>query len=250
MISQQKGLGLKNQLGDSAVATGGVDRSTGTNFQTQQGQDFDVATSLRKKASEDALKLQQALPILDDLEKSYVEAYQNMEGDRAGIPGAVNATKEYGIGVLLRKNKSLRNFIDKVNQYEAPLIKLSGDVGNFSGSERESARAGVPKPTPNLDVNRLFMPDDPEFGLSKIQSLKQLYYSKYQEALDVSQTGQLSPGYSDWLKMNAGNGIGVDQKPTSNSSTDSTRIRVRNIVTGQTGTISQSSFDPKKYERI
>lgn len=200
MISQQKGQGLQQQLGKDAVMTGGVDRSTGGAFQTQAGQDMDVSTSLRKKASEDTLKLQQALPILDDLEKSYIEAYQGMQGERSGITGAMNATKEYGMGVLLRQNQSLRNFIDKVNQYEAPLIKLSGDVGNFSGSERESARAGVPKATPNLDINRMFMPDDPEFGLTKIQSLKKLYASKYQEAYNVAETGQLSPGYADWAK--------------------------------------------------
>lgn len=39
----------------------------------------------------------------------------------------------------------------------------------------------------------------------------------------------------------------VPGMPNGNSDN---RVRVKNIVTGQTGTISETSFDPKKYEKI
>lgn len=198
MALQARGQAGQQQTGPGEVITGRRDPFSGTVAQTQEGQDFSVSESLRKKASEDALKLQQALPILDDLEKSYEDAYKTYSGATGGIQGGIGAGKEWLQGVILRQNPALRNFIDKVGQYEAPLVKLTGDVGNFSASERESASKGVPRVTPNSDFNRLFLPDDIEFGRSKIASLKNLYGSKYAEAKQVADTGQLSPGYQEW----------------------------------------------------
>ena len=198
MALQARGQAGQQQTGGDEVITGRRDPFSGTVAQTQAGQDFSVTETLRKKASEDALKLQQALPILDDLERSYEDAYKKYSGATGGIQGGLGAGQAYLQGVILRQNPALRNFIDKVGQYEAPLVKLTGDVGNFSASERESASKGVPRVTPNSDFNRLFLPDDVEFGRSKIQALKQLYGSKYAEAKQVADTGQLSPGYSEW----------------------------------------------------
>lgn len=248
MIAQQKGQGMEQQLGQGAVATGGVDPSTGARFETQAGQDMDVRSTLRKKASEDALKLQQAIPILDDLEKSYDKAYLTYEGSKGGLTGAIGAGQEFFNGVILRNNPSLREFIDKSGQYEAPLVKLTGDVGNFSASERASASQAVPKVSPNTDWKRLFLPDDVEFGKSKIQSLKRLYASKYLEAKQVADTGQLSEGYSDWMKTlqsTTGGGAAQVSKPSSDG-----RVRVRHKMSGKTGTVSMDKFDPSKYEKV
>lgn len=223
MLAQQKGQGLEQQLG-GAVPTGGVDPSTGARFETKAGQDLDVAGALRKKASEDALKLQQAIPILEDLEKSYDKAYMTYEGSKSGLQGGVGAGQEFFNGVILRQNPALREFIDKSGQYEAPLVKLTGDVGNFSASERESASQAVPRVAPNSDWKRLFLPDDVEFGKSKIQSLKRLYASKYQEAKTVAETGQLSNGYSEWAKgLNSYTGGGAAQ--TSNPDEKTARLQ-------------------------
>lgn len=251
MIAQQKGQGLEQQLGDQSVATGGVDPSTGARFETKAGQDMDVMGNLRKKAADDALKLQQAIPILDDLEKSYDAAYNSYNGATAGIQGGIGAGKEYFTGILMRQNPELRNFLDKSGQYEAPLVKLTGDVGNFSASERSSASKGIPRVTPNTDISRLFLPDDVEFGKKKIQSLKQLYASKYQEAKQVADTGQLSGGYSDWLNANKSYTGGGAAQPENPSATVSTgRVRVRNKVDGKTGTVSLDKYDPNKYEKV
>lgn len=227
MIAQQKGQGLEQQLGAEAIPTGGVDPSTGARFETQAGQNMDVQGTLRKKASEDALKLQQAIPILDDLEKSYDEAYKSYEGATGGIAGGLGAGKEYFTGILMRQNPALRTFFDKAGQYEAPLVKLTGDVGNFSASERASASKGIPKVTPNTDISKLFLPDDVEYGKSKIQSLKQLYASKFQEAKMVAETGQLSEGYADWLKAGqayTGGGASQAKSPSSSAGDRSSKL--------------------------
>lgn len=221
MIAQHKGQGLGQQMGQDAVATGGVDPSTGARFETQAGQDMDVRSALRKKASEDALKLQQAIPILEDLDQSYNKAYESYHGATSGISGAIGAGQEFFNGVIMRNNPNLRNFIDKAGQYEAPLVKLTGDVGNFSASERQSASQAVPRVGPNPDWKRLFLPDDVNYGKSKIQSLKELYAKKYMEAKTVAETGQLSEGYADWLKSNkayTGGGAAQAQNPSSANS--------------------------------
>ena len=201
--------------------------------------------------SEDALKLQQAIPILEDLDQSYNKAYASYKGPQSGLPGGVGSGKEFLTGVIGRQNPDLRNFIDKVGQYEAPLVKLTGDVGNFSASERESASKAVPRVTPNSDWTRLFLPDDVEFGKSKIQSLKQLYARKYVEAKKVAETGLLSEGYSDWLKTNQSyTGGGQAQASNPNSSVSGGRVRVRDKITGKTGTVSMDKFNPNKYEKV
>lgn len=215
MVSQQKGKGLKQELGPSATATRATDPSTGVTYETPEGQAMDVRTALMKKASDDVLKLESALPILQDLEKSYDLAYQDYSGDTGGMSGAFGALKEYGSGILMRKNANLRSFLDKAGQYEAPLVKMTGDVGNFSAVERESASKGVPKVTPNMDINKLFMPDDVEFGKQKIQSLKNLYASKYLEAKRVAETGEFSAGYDDWVKSNSAYNGGGQAQATS-----------------------------------
>ena len=188
------------KLAPDEVVTGRHDLLTGATTRTSAGSNIEVNESLRKKASDDALKLQQSLPILDDLEKSYLQAYQNYHGSRQGLSGGVGATGEFVTGVLGRQNPALRQFIDKSSQYEVPLVKLTGDVGNISASERSSIRAGIPKASPNIDWTRLFLPDDPEYGLSKIEGLKKMFASKYEEALNVSKTGQLSEGYKNWIQ--------------------------------------------------
>ena len=206
MIAQKKGEGLQQKMGEGGVLTGGIEPGTGGRYETMAGQDFDVQTTLRKKAGEDALKLQQALPMLKDLEDSYTKAYSNFNGARSGMPGALSATQEFFSGVVGRQNPALRNYIDKLGQYEASAVKLTGDVGNFSASERASATKGFPKATPNLDPSRTFMPDEVDYGMEKIQSLKKLYASKYVEALHVAKTGELTEGYKDWLNANTGGG--------------------------------------------
>lgn len=199
MVAQQKGKSLDEQLGSEAVATGGVDPSSGARFETPAGQDMAVMETLRKKAAQDAFDLGKTLPAIRQLKETYLSAYKNMSGPKAGIEGGFNAGREYGVGVLMRKNQDLRRYLDLVGQYEAPLIKAAGDSGNFSGSERESARKGLPKAGPNMDIQRLFMPDDPEFGLSKLDEIEKLYNSKYQEALKVAETGEMSSGYMEYI---------------------------------------------------
>jgi len=202
ILAQKKGEGLEGQLGEDAVATGGINPATGARFETQAGQDMAVRETLRKKAAQDAFDLGKTLPTIRQLKETYTQAYSNMQGPRAGIQGGMNAGREYGIGVLMRQNEPLRRYLDLVGQYEAPLIKAAGDSGNFSGSERESARKGLPKAGPNMDMQRLFMPDDPEFGLSKLNEIEKLYTAKYNEALQVSRTGEMTPGYQDWIRSN------------------------------------------------
>jgi len=198
---QQRGEAAQEVTPPGSVTSSIRNPFTGETIQTQAGMDYAVKEKLRMKASEDTFKLAKSLPILDDLENSYVDAYKGYQGPVSGLAGGRGALKEYTTGVLGRRNLPLRTFIDKLTQYEAPLIQLTGDVGNFSGSERQSIRAGFPKPSPNLDISRLFLPDDPEFGLNKIRSLKRIYGDKYKESLKVSQTGELSAGYLDWANQ-------------------------------------------------
>ena len=254
ILGQNKSQELKGELGSGAIPVGGTSQA-GVQYKTQQGENLEVSTKLRQKASEDAAKLQKSLPILDDIERSYMEAYKNYSGATSGLKGGLGAAGEYATGVVGRQNPSLRIFMDKLSQYEAPLIQLTGDVGNFSGSERQSIRAGFPKVTPNLDISRLFLPDDPEYGLRKVQELKRIYGSKYAESLNVAQTGQLSSGYAEWADINFG-GTRTQNSPIpgapnfKSQSNPSGKIRVKSRATGKTGDVSERFFDPKKYDRI
>ena len=122
---------------------------SGTTSKTQEGQDFEIRQHIRQKASEDALKTSQVLPLLDDLEQNYREAYGNMIG-ASGVGGGLQAAKEYGSGVMLRNNQALRTLDGKLKAYRPALVRAAGDSGNFSIVEQQAASEGLPKLAPNL----------------------------------------------------------------------------------------------------
>lgn len=180
-------------------------------------QDFEIKSHLRKKASEDAIKTSSVLPLLDDLENSYREAYADIIGQE-GLKGGVAAAKEYGIGVLLRKNRALRTLQGKLKTYRPAFVRASGDSGNFSVVEQEAAGEGLPKLTPNWDINNLFLPDDPVQGLARIQGMRDLYKKKYDEQVRVANTGEYAgTGYesnlqkkNDWITPKNSQGPDMD----------------------------------------
>jgi hypothetical protein len=156
---------------------------------------------LMKKASEDVMKLSQSYKFIDSLEKDYRDAYAG-KNIPSGLKGGGEALKEYGSGVLLRKNEALRRYVRNREASGVALGRFSGDVGNFAWQEQQAHLKRLPLATPNLKLENMFLPDDPEYGTSLLANVKEIYFNKLMEAIEVARTGELPEGseYKNWLQ--------------------------------------------------
>lgn len=153
----------------------------------------DTQKAIRRKASEDALKIGSILPVLKELKERIRIAYSNMKSagnSTTGIEGGVNATKEYFTGVVGRKNPELRSLIGQMNLYRPQVIRAAGDSGNFSVVEQVWAGKAFPKFGPNWELDQAFMADDPNMSEQRVQDLHDLFNKKYMEAVRVAETGE------------------------------------------------------------
>ena len=228
------------------VPVGRTDPFSGIRTQTPEGIGMNVQEDLRKKASEDAYKLSQAYKFVKSLRKDYTEAYKGMK-DKGGLQGGAGATGEYFTGVVGRQNDPLRRYIDNLSASGPSLGKFGGDTGNFALQEQIAALKRLPKATPNLDVSRGFMPDDPDYGMSKFDEVENIFLDKMLEAQEVAKTGTPVGGYGK-TSTQAPNAAPPGNASSAGDQTEG-RVRVRNKVSGQTGTVSLSKFDPNKYEK-
>lgn len=194
-----KNMMAKQNLPEGSVPTQAT--AGGVQYETPEGTALQAKKLVMSKAGEDVLKLGQSYKFIEALEKDYIEAYKNVK-DRSGIQGGFSALGEYTRGVVGRGNDALRRYVNNRGASGVAIGRFSGDVGNFAWQEQEAHLKRLPRATPNSSVSNLFLPDDPEFGMSLFNNIKSIYAEKMKEAFEVSQTGQLTPSYESWLKNN------------------------------------------------
>ena len=155
---------------------------------------------IMKKASEDVLKLSQSYKFIEELENDYNAAYEGKDIG-TGLQGGVGATKEYGTGVLGRQNEPLRRYVRNREASGVAIGRFSGDVGNFAWQEQLAHLKRLPLASPNLKLENLGMPDDPQFGKTLFADIKNIYAKKMVEAAEVARTGvpPNDSGYLQWL---------------------------------------------------
>ncbi len=237
---------LKSILPEETVLTG----ATGPfneKYQTAEGQTQEINTDIQKrirgKAVEDAQKLAGLLPVLEDLKGRYNEAYAGIKAagkPMAGIGGAISATEEFISGGILRGNSKLRSLAGLMSLYRPQVIKGAGDTGNFSVVEQQWAGKAMPDIGTNWKVDQLFMPDDPEMGVQRLNDLHSMFTKKYLEAVRVAETGEYKgTGYeSNYLnKLRAEQGTASEATQSSSG------------LPHQTGSQAPEDIEAKK-ERI
>jgi len=245
MMAQSQGQ-AQEQAMPGAIPIRGTSKVTGVTSVTPEEQNLAVSESLRKKASDDALAIGNVLPMFQELSDLYSRATSQVTPSE-GLKGGAAMLKEYGTGVVGRGNEDLRKYEDTLKLYQPKIRRIMGDVGNQTIQEQMWSGKAFPIITPNTDISRAFMPDDPNYGSNKMKNIMNLLGKAYEESKRVAETGELSPGYSNFSKQSTSPLPGSKNYQAAGVSE---KIRVRNKITGQTGSITASKFNADKYERI
>lgn len=180
---------------------------------------------------------------------------QQAERRKPTLPGALNESEANAVAGVRSLEPSLKGIEERINSgifNQPPIVRefnqFRVDTGNplLVGGEMEKLQSDLNSLKTQLPFSaggKQLTRTEKELVFRKLNTL-----GKDNDTIvkDLNDAFQLLREKEKLAIQGTG---GVNPQPTDTTS-GSFRIRVRNRVTGQTGTIPDTSFDESKYERI